>query len=90
MMEEDITITLPHGLHARPSALIITKIKDLNIESATITKDSTIINLKSILSMMTLGASQGTVIKVKAEGPDAEKAIKIVKDVLTGRDGSFI
>jgi phosphotransferase system HPr-like phosphotransfer protein len=40
--------------------------------------------------MMTLGASQGTVIKVKAEGPDAEKAIKIVKDVLTGRDGSFI
>jgi phosphotransferase system HPr (HPr) family protein len=89
MMEEDITITLPHGLHARPSALIITKIKDLNIESATITKDSTIINLKSILSMMTLGASQGTVIKVKAEGPDAEKALKIVKDVLTGKEGSF-
>ena len=89
MMGEDITITLPHGLHARPSALIITKIKDLNIESATITKDSTIINLKSILSMMTLGASQGTVIKVKAEGPDADKALKIVKDVLTGKEGSF-
>jgi len=90
MLEKNVTILLPHGLHARPSGMIITEIKNLNIGEATVTKDDTTVNLRSILSLMTLGAVQGSTIKVKIEGSDAEKAMTIVENVLTGKKGLFI
>jgi phosphotransferase system HPr (HPr) family protein len=90
MIEKDITILLPHGLHARPSAFIITKLKDLNIGEATVTKDSETVNLKSILSLMTLGAQTNTVLKIKIDGPDAEKAMTIVEDTLSGKENLFL
>lgn len=89
-MEKNITITLPHGIHARPAGMIITKLKELNIGKGTLIKDSTIVDLKSILSLMTLGANKGAVVTVKIEGPEAEKAVQMVENVLTGKEGLFL
>jgi phosphocarrier protein len=66
------------GVHARPSALLVREImkykSDVYFE-----KDDERINAKSIMGLLTLGASYGTEIKVIAEGPDEDAALAAVK-----------
>ena len=40
-------------------------------------------NAKSIMSVLTLGASHGDVISVSAEGPDAAAAIEFIVGLMT-------
>ena len=72
----EITLTIRHkaGLHARPAALFV---QTANKYKAVVKvkygeKEA---NAKSIMGILTLGASQGAVISVRAEGEDAEAAL---------------
>jgi len=40
------------------------------------------VDAKSVLSILTLGAAQGTEVLVEATGPDAEQAISVLGDLL--------
>lgn len=45
-------------------------------------KDDLSIDGKSVLSILTLGATQGTQVTVQADGPDAEQAVETLANLL--------
>ena len=66
-----VTIENAQGLHMRPAYLFAEEAArfDSTIE---VVKDDLRIDGKSVLSILTLGASKGTEIQLNATGPDAQ------------------
>ncbi|HEX2839595.1 MAG TPA: HPr family phosphocarrier protein [Phycisphaerales bacterium] len=66
------------GLHARPAMSFVdmaaTFTSDVRVK-----KDDAEVNGKSIMEVMMLAASQGSVLEIVCEGPDAEKAAAALK-----------
>jgi phosphocarrier protein HPr len=73
--ERTVVVRNPTGLHARPAALFVQTAKRFPDTRIEITKDGVTRDAKSILGVLTLAASRGTTITLRAEGPDAEEAI---------------
>ncbi len=47
-----------------------------------IAKGDQVVDGKSIMQLMMLAATQGTELKITADGPDAEKAISSLRDLV--------
>jgi multiphosphoryl transfer protein len=81
-----ITITNPAGLHARPAAIVVDRLRafeaDVSIEA-----NGRRANAKSITALLGLGAAVGEGVQIVARGPQAQAAAEAVIAVLTGRDG---
>lgn len=79
MKEFTYTINDPAGIHARPAGLLVKKTQPYASEISLI-KDGKTGNGKSMLSVMGLGAKNGEVVTVQAEGPDEDTAIAELKE----------
>ena len=79
----EITLTIQNkvGLHARPAALFVQTAKRFDCDIR-VTHDEREANAKSILNVLTLGASQGSVITIYAEGEDAEPALVALETLI--------
>ena len=77
MTEQVVTIINRAGIHARPAAVLVNSIKDLKA-NVYLEKGSDRINAKSIMGILTLLATYGTVLKVIAEGEEEEKAVETI------------
>jgi len=75
MTEKIVKVINRAGVHARPSALLVQTTKNFS-SNIYMEKGSDRINAKSIMGIITLGASYGTEIKIIAEGDDEETAIE--------------
>jgi len=75
MTEKVITVTNRAGIHARPSALLVQTTKNFS-SNIYIEKGMDRINAKSIMGIITLGASYGTELRIIAEGEDEETAVE--------------
>ena len=75
MTEEIVTICNRAGIHARPAALLVQATKDYKSQIY-FEKGQDRINAKSIMGVITLGASYGTEIKIIAEGEDEQAAVQ--------------
>ncbi|MDR1025590.1 MAG: HPr family phosphocarrier protein [Treponema sp.] len=75
MVEQRVTIQNRAGIHARPSAMLVQTAKDFQ-SNIYLEKGNDRINGKSIMGILTLGASFGTELKVIAEGEDEQKALE--------------
>jgi phosphotransferase system HPr (HPr) family protein len=75
MPEIKLEIKNAVGLHARPAALFVQTANKFQ-SSITVKNGAFCANAKSILHILTLGAEQGSVITVTAEGEDAEQALE--------------
>ena len=76
-VERDLTIVNKRGLHARASARFVQTAERFDAE-VTVTKDATTVGGTSIMGLMMLAASPGSVISVAAEGPEAEAAVEAI------------
>ncbi len=77
----ELTIPNEEGLHARPAAKFV-KLASRFASEIWVEKDDEEINGKSIMGLMMLAAAQGAVIKVSAEGDDAEEAISKITELV--------
>lgn len=77
MPEVSLKIKNKVGLHARPASLFVQEANKFN-STIMVTKGDTTANAKSILNVLTLGADQGSVVTIKAEGDDAEQALTAI------------
>lgn len=50
-------------------------------------KDGNLVNAKSMLGVMTLAAEMGSVVTIRADGPDEEKAVDALVRVFEMRFG---
>lgn len=78
MTETTVTIKNRAGIHARPSAVIVQTASRF-ASRIWLDKLGDRINAKSIMGIITLGASFGTPIQIIAEGPDEENAVAAIK-----------
>lgn len=77
MTEKEIVIKNRAGIHARPAALLVKTANEFSSEIF-IEKDGEKINAKSIMGILTLGATYNSVLKISAEGSDEEKAVEAI------------
>jgi phosphotransferase system HPr (HPr) family protein len=69
----------PSGLHARPAATLVKAAAgfEAEITVTNLTRDASRAgNAKSLLAILSLGASAGHRIRITADGPDAERAVE--------------
>ena len=68
-----VTVSNPQGLHARP-AHALAQLANRFQADIWIIKGGEPVDGKSILSILTLAAAQGTELMIRATGPDADAA----------------
>jgi phosphocarrier protein HPr len=88
-VERDLTIVNKRGLHARASARFVQTAERFDAE-VNVTKDGTTVGGTSIMGLMMLAASPGSVINVAVEGPQAEAALEAIAALVAdyfGEDG---
>ncbi len=81
MIEKQLTIINKLGLHARATAKLIGVTNNFS-SSIEIGKDGRMVNGKSIMSVMMLAASQGTVLDFSIEGEDEQAAMDAVEAII--------
>ncbi len=86
MPEITLRVEHPVGLHARPAALFVQTAKKFKSDIRVKHGDKEA-NAKSILGVLTLGANQGAVVTIRAEGEDAEEALAAIKKLFDDNFG---
>ena len=76
-----VTITNPQGLHMRP-AYVFAEAASKFESKIELVKNDLRIDGKSVLSILTLGASEGAEVTIEATGNDADTAIGILQELL--------
>jgi len=84
MTESTVSIKNRAGIHARPAALIVQTASKF-ASKIWLEKGGDRINAKSIMGIITLGASFGTPIRIIAEGADEEAATKAIEALFESR-----
>ncbi len=82
----DLEITNRRGLHARASAKFVKCVEQFDVD-VTVSHDGQSVPGTSILGLMMLAASTGTIIQVSASGSDAEPALEAITALLADRFG---
>ena len=77
MTEQVVKIINRAGIHARPAAVLVNSIKDLNA-NVYLEKGADRINAKSIMGILTLLATYGTELTVIAEGEEEAEAVETI------------
>ncbi len=85
-MARELEITNRRGLHARASAKFVKCVEQFDAE-VTVSHDGQSVPGTSILGLMMLAASTGTVIRVSAAGKDANAALDAITALLADRFG---
>ena len=76
-----VVVVNEQGLHARPADLLARAANRFEADVVLI-KDGERFDAKSILSVLSMGAAQGTRIEIEAEGPDAVEAVQVVATLI--------
>jgi phosphocarrier protein len=88
MIKKTTKIVNKLGLHARPSAMLVTAASKFESE-VFITKNSLRVNAKSIMGVMMLAAEQGAEIEVEVSGNDEDLAIEEILKVIESGFGEM-
>ena len=86
MVERTVQIVNSNGLHARPAAKIV-KAAARYKSSVTLTRDDLEVNGKSIMGVMMLAAEYGSMLTLRADGPDAQDAIEALASLIANKFG---
>ena len=78
----ELKITNPHGLHARPAATVVDRVRPFGAE-VVIHANGRKANARSITALLGLGAAMGDDVRIVARGADAQKATEAVAAILT-------
>jgi phosphocarrier protein len=72
------------GLHARAAALFVQTVKKFSSQ-VNVSNDGMTTDGRSIMGMLTLGATQGSKIQVEITGEDADKALRALEKLVESR-----
>ncbi len=86
-IEAKFTVQSELGLHARPAGRFVSLAGRFESEiSVAREDDEEWVSGRSVLSILSLAASRGTTLRLRAEGPDAQEAIDALGALLTERE----
>ncbi len=78
------TLINPMGLHARPAAVLAGELGAMDVDIEINGVDG-----QSVMMLMTLGAGQGAELTVSATGPDAQRAVALVRSEVAAGFGEI-
>jgi phosphocarrier protein FPr/phosphocarrier protein len=76
-----VSVTLGHGIHARPAARLAAAVKSLAADVRVAARGKQA-NARSTVALMALGVQHGDEIEIGASGPDAAAAVEALAAVL--------
>lgn len=82
IMEISIKNTL--GLHARPASMFVQLASTFDSEIL-VEKEGEKVNGKSLMGLLMLAAGCGTILKLQADGPDSELAVKALAELIEAK-----
>ena len=80
-LEKELTVVNRRGLHARPAAMFV-RIASRPRAEIWVSKEAEEVNGKSIMGLMMLAAGQGSKLRVRCDGPDADKAMEELEELI--------
>ena len=80
MLERDLQITHPLGLHAQASAKVVQTLTPFTCQAFLLAKGREV-NAKSIMGVMLLAAGQGTPVTLRVDGEDEAEAAAAVSEL---------
>ena len=80
-IEKEVTIVNRLGLHARPAAMFV-RIASRHRAEIWVSKEGEEVNGKSIMGLMMLAAGQGSKLRICCDGPDADKAMEELEELI--------
>jgi phosphocarrier protein len=83
-IEKEITIVNRLGLHARPAAMFV-RISSRYRAEVWVSKEGEEVNGKSIMGLMMLAAGQGSKLRLRCEGADADKALAELEALINAK-----
>jgi phosphocarrier protein HPr len=84
MIQQEVTILNRAGIHARPASLIVKTASKFK-SNVYLEKDGMKINAKSIMGIITLGASHKTKLILSADGPDEDEMMQAISHLFESR-----
>ena len=85
-LESRITVVNSLGLHARPAAELVRSAESFKCD-IWLEKDGLQVNAKSIMGVLMLAAEKGSQIVIRTKGEDADQALEILTDFISGGFG---
>ena len=86
MTQETVMISNKLGLHARAAAKLVHTASAFEAEIYVGTENEEV-NAKSILGILTLAATKGTPLTVRADGADEREAVQAIVDLFADKFG---
>lgn len=84
MIEIEVTVKNSLGIHARPAAMIVRTAGNYQ-SKIMLSKDDMEVNGKSIMGVMILAAEKGSILNIKANGPDEKEAVLAIKQLFDSK-----
>ena len=84
-IQEKVTIINKLGLHARAAAKFASTAGKYGCKIHVGTSNDQLVDAKSVMSLMLLAASKGTVLYLNIQGSDAETAYESLKNLVANR-----
>lgn len=86
MKQHQVEISNKLGLHARAAAKVVHAANEFEAQIFIGTEDEEV-NAKSILGLLTLAASKGTPLVIRADGVDEDKAVDALVELFRDKFG---
>ena len=84
MIEKILTVQNRAGIHARPAAIIAQTANKFESE-VSIVRDDAVVNAKSIMGVIAMGAGYNTQLTLRVEGPDESEAAEVIEELFNSK-----
>lgn len=81
MIEKNLTIVNETGIHARPASQFVTLLNGFK-SNIQIIKGNRTANAKSIINVLSMALTKGTVITIKVDGADEQAAMTSIENFI--------
>lgn len=81
LLQKTVAMVNRRGLHARAAAKF-TKLAAQYLADVTVQRNSTVVPGRSLMGLLTLGASMGKEVTISCDGDDAQEALEALCDLV--------
>ncbi|MBI2251459.1 MAG: HPr family phosphocarrier protein [Armatimonadetes bacterium] len=82
MVNQEVQIKFKIGIHSRPAALIVQKVKEYPDTKIYLAKNGKEVEAKSLIGILSLEINEGSVINIKVDGKGEKQILKEIIELI--------